>query len=117
MFTLTKWIAAPALAIGLLCAADAPHAQAQYGCYNGGGLSLSFGGGYYAGYRPSYGGLYRSNFGYGGIGSFYGYHPRHGHYDYHPTELIRHGNHFHVQPGHFDYHHVGHGRHGHGGHH
>jgi hypothetical protein len=36
-----------------------------------------------------------------------------GHYDYHPTEVIRHGHHYHVVPGHYDYHRGGHG-HGYG---
>ncbi len=105
MFTFTKWIAAPALAIGLLCTADAPKAEAQYGCYGGRGLSISIGG--YGGYGAAYGGIYGSRY-----GSYYG-HPRHGHYDYHPPELIRHRNHFHVQPGHYDYHGPRYGHHGH----
>lgn len=121
MFTLTKWIAAPIVAIGLMYAADAPTAAAEHGCYRGGGLSLSFGGSRYGTYRPAYGNLYRSNYGYGLGGSHYGnyrsYGARYGggHYDYHPTEVYRHGNHLHVQPAHFDWH--GGGHHGHHGHH
>ena len=57
MFTFTKWIAAPALALGLMFAGDASDAQAQYGCYGG------YGGGYGAGYGAGYGG-----YGVGGIG-------------------------------------------------
>ncbi len=30
------------------------------------------------------------------------------HYDYHPTTIVPHGNHFHVQPGHYDFHQTGH---------
>ncbi|MFK7778587.1 MAG: hypothetical protein QM501_10835 [Gimesia sp.] len=30
------------------------------------------------------------------------------HYDYHPGEYVRHGNHLHYQPGHYDYHQTGH---------
>jgi hypothetical protein len=30
------------------------------------------------------------------------------HYDYHPGQFVRHGNHFHSQPGHYDLHRTGH---------
>jgi len=30
------------------------------------------------------------------------------HYDYHPTQVIPHRNHYHVVPGHYDYHRSGH---------
>ncbi len=30
------------------------------------------------------------------------------HYDYHPTEVLRHRDHYHVVPGHYDYHRSGH---------
>ena len=30
------------------------------------------------------------------------------HYDYHPTTVVPHGNHYHVVPGHYDYHQSGH---------
>jgi hypothetical protein len=30
------------------------------------------------------------------------------HYDYHPSTVYRHGNHYHVQPGHYDLHRSGH---------
>ncbi len=122
MFTVTKWIAAPVVAIGLMYAADAPSAEAQYGCYRGGGLSISIGGSRYGSYRPAYGNLYGSHYGYGlggshydyRIGGAYGHHRSRygGHYDYHPTEVYRHGSHFHVQPGHYDWH-VGGRHHGH----
>ncbi len=41
------------------------------------------------------------------------------HYDYHPTTVVPHGNHYHVQPGHYDLHRSGHYdtyRGGHSGH-
>ncbi|TWU60855.1 hypothetical protein Poly51_11370 [Rubripirellula tenax] len=127
MLTLTKWMVAPVLAAGLLFATDTPTANAggfsisigNGGFGNGGYRSYrpSYGGGYYNSYRPSYGTnygvryghvpsyqvprysvpLYRSNYG--------------GHYDYHPTEVVPHGNHYDVYPGHYDYHrgsHYGH---------
>lgn len=31
-----------------------------------------------------------------------------GHFDYHPTEIRRHGNHLDINPGHYDYHRGGH---------
>lgn len=30
------------------------------------------------------------------------------HWDYHPTQIVPHGNHYHVVPGHYDYHQTGH---------
>ncbi len=125
MFALTKWIAAPALALGLTLVGDAPNAAAQHGCYGGygggygygsySGIAISFGrghrgygGGYgYGSYRMPYpGGIYSSR--YGGRGGFY--HDT-THLDWHPTEVRRHGNHLHVQPGHYDVHHTGHWHH------
>ncbi|WP_145061965.1 hypothetical protein [Adhaeretor mobilis] len=37
----------------------------------------------------------------------YDYHDT-SHYDWHPTEVRRHGNHYDVQPGHWDFHREGH---------
>ncbi len=123
MFRFTKWMVAPVVAAALFFAADAPSAKA-------GGFSISIGNGYngfgYQSYRPSYG--YRGGYGYGSSfgnravivaphQSYYRpsyntqYRGGHGHYDYHPTEVYRHGNHFDVVPGHYDYHrgsHFGH---------
>jgi len=69
------------------------------------------------GYRSNYG--YR-NYGYSGFGwgggfdrGHYGHGHSQGHYDYHPTTVVPHGNHYDVIPGHYDYHYTGHGRHGH----
>jgi hypothetical protein len=39
-----------------------------------------------------------------------------GHYDYHPTTIRRHRDHYHVTPGHYDYHDTGHWDRGWGGH-
>jgi hypothetical protein len=55
------------------------------GGFNGGFVSPGFGGGYGRGH----------------------YHDT-SHYDYHPTEVYRHRNHYHVVPGHYDYHQTGH---------
>ncbi|QDT06866.1 hypothetical protein K227x_52870 [Rubripirellula lacrimiformis] len=119
MFRLTKWMVAPLLAAGMMFAADTPKADA-------GGFSISIGGGNYGshGYRS-----YRPSYGYGyqsyrpSYNSYYGHAPSYrvpvyrrsvGHYDYHPTEIRRHGNHYDVTPGHYDYHRGGHyGHHGH----
>ena len=117
MFTFTKWIAAPAVALGLMFAGDASDAQAQYGCYGGygagyggygvGGIGISIGGGhlYRGGYRAPYYSGYRGHYGVGYRGSWY--HDT-SHLHYHPAQVYRHGDHFHVQPGHYDLHRTGH---------
>jgi len=115
MFKLVKWAAAPAIVAAMTFVSDAPTAEAGYGGFGrGSGISISVGG--FSGYRGGYGGFgYGSSFGSpyssyrAGLYRGYGYgihgggHYRGGHYDYHPTEVIRHRNHFHVQPGHYDY--------------
>lgn len=72
-----------------------------------GGFRSAFGGSWNGGYG-GYGGYNR---GYGGNGG-YGYtQPRWhdtSHYDYHPAQVVPHGNHYHVIPGHYDYHRTGH---------
>ncbi|MBA3312053.1 MAG: hypothetical protein H0T47_02000 [Planctomycetaceae bacterium] len=89
----------------------------SFGRGYGGGYGNSFGRGY-GGYGNNYGfqsSRYRSDFGGYGYGSSHG-HGRHysqGHYDYHPTTIVPHGNHYDVIPGHYDYHHTGHGHYGH----
>ncbi len=127
MFSLTKWLVAPVLAAGLMFAADAQRADAggfSLSIGNGGFGYNNFGGGYRS-YRPAYGnnfgGGYR--YGYGApaviVAPHSGYHGGGyrsnfrggGHYDYHPQQVYRHGNHFDVVPGHYDYHRGGH--HGH----
>ena len=65
----------------------APGLSARYGGYGGYGVGLSVGG-------PNFGFSYNSA-------------PRiypQPHWDYHPTTLRRHGNHYHVIPGHYDLH-------------
>lgn len=118
MLSYTKWILGPILAFGIMSTADTSDAQAQFGIYAGRGISINVGGGNF-GYRSYYGPSYRSAYGHGSVIRYQPHYSR-GHYDYHPTEVYRHGNHFHVQPGHYDYypsgHHGHHGHHGHGGH-
>jgi hypothetical protein len=99
-----------AAAAALFLTADTASAQCGYGggggYYGGGygGSGLSIG---YSSYAP------RTSFNVG----YNSYAPRYnsyvpqrtayrsaGHYDYHPTEVYRHGNHLHVQPSHYDYH-------------
>ena len=69
-------------------------------------------------YGNGYGNYNSWNYGWGGQA------PRRwhdtSHWDYHPTTVVPHGNHYHVMPGHYDFHQTGHmhGRqHQHGGHH
>lgn len=116
MFSLTKWIAAPAIALGLMFAGDAPKAEAQYGCYGGGYGGYSGGGGYGisigVGRYPAYQSAYRSRL----HGSHYGYGRRSyyhdtTHLDYHAPSIRRHGDHFHAVPGHYDVHRTGHWHH------
>ena len=58
------------------------------------------------GYR--YGTGYRSgNYGYYGSPWRQGYHNT-GHYDYHPTTVVPHRNHYHVVPGHYHWHNTSH---------
>jgi hypothetical protein len=60
-------------------------------------------GNHYGGYRTVRYGLY-------GDGCYGGGHVWHdtSHYDYHPSEFVRHRNHYHFVPGHWDYHDTGH---------
>ena len=123
MSTLIKWIAAPILAVGLLTVADAPQAEAQSFSFGSRGLSIQVGTRYPSYYTRAPSCYYPSYYGsrvpncYSRYNSYrYGTPIRrnYGHYDYHPTEVYRHGNHYDVVPGHFDYHsrpHYRHGRH------
>ncbi|QDT11078.1 hypothetical protein [Planctomycetes bacterium K23_9] len=121
MISISKWLLAPALATCFLLAGDSNSANAQgfslsigssscggYGggyrsarpVYHGGyGHSSHYRSSYRSSYRPSYTPTYRSRF-----------HDT-SHYDYHPTEIRRHGNHFDVVPGHYDLHRTGHWHH------
>ena len=100
MFTLTKWIAAPVAAIGLMFAADSKTAEAQYGygCYPSSGFSISIGSGY--GYRPSVG-LYRSTYGHSHLNRYHALYS--GRWDYGPRRVYRPSHHFHV-PRRYDLH-------------
>ncbi|NND99419.1 MAG: hypothetical protein HKN47_19035 [Pirellulaceae bacterium] len=114
MITLTKWMLAPALAAAFLFAADTTSAQAQgFHMSLGGGSCGGYGGGFYAPTRSHFG--YGAAFSSGRYHSFYGHRgPRYhdtSHYDWHPTEIRRHGNHFDVIPGHYDFHRTGHWHH------
>lgn len=70
----------------------------------GGGFSRSY-------YRPSSYGSYYSRPSFGR--SYYSrpYYHDTSHYDYHPTTIQRHGNHYHVIPGHYHLHRTGHWHH------
>jgi hypothetical protein len=62
--------------------------------------------------------------GFGGYGGYSGYGHGHSyghshvqphthwhdtsHWDYHPAQIVPHGNHYHVQPGHYHFHQTGH---------
>lgn len=106
-------------AAGGLLAAGANQAQAQWGS-GGYGCSAGLGYGGY-GYGTGYGGIYG-----GYVQPYYG-HIHHGvnpytatwggghlhwhdtsHYDYVPSRIIPHGNHYHVQPGGYIWHQQGH---------
>ena len=123
--------ASAALLAGGLVAATPDTADAQIrvqigsGGYGGYGNSgFGYGSGYrnnYGGYGSSYGrsgyGNYNSGYGYSGVRSsgYRGYSNNSyggyggGHYDYHPTTVVPHGNHYDVVPGHYHYHQGSHG--------
>lgn len=126
-------ILATTLAAGLMVGASEANAQgisfymgggSPYGSSYGLGYSSGYSGGLYAPSYGSYGG-----YGYGGsyLNNYRG--PRNSgyiwhdttHYDYVPTQVIPHGNHYHVQPGGYYLHQSGHvdrihGNHIHHGH-
>lgn len=86
MYTLTKWIAAPVLAFGLMAVSDTKQAEAQSLVIGGGGVSVQFG----TPYRyPSYYGATRLRYGYpvGVPGVQYRY--RYGLYDCPPPRVYR----------------------------
>ncbi|TWU24106.1 hypothetical protein Pla52o_20300 [Novipirellula galeiformis] len=124
MLAIKKWIAIPAIAACLAFTADTSTAEAGNGHLRLGGLHISVGGGHHGyhrghhhGYHSSYTPRYRSSYrsGYGGYGHYgHGYRGSYhdtSHYDWHPTQVIRHGNHWDIQPGHYDYHRSGHWHH------
>ena len=130
MFRLSRLVVLPVVATGLLMVAGASEAQAQVRVQIG-GFGLNVGGHhgravYRGGHHfvpnvygnsvcpPNYGlnvyghhGLYR-----GGVHSYrHGYYHGTTHFDYHPPEVYRHGNHYDFQPGHYDLHRSGHYHH------
>jgi len=70
------------------------------GGYSSGGISIGFYGGRGISYGASYHRAPRRSW----------YHDT-SHYDYHPTQVIPHRNHYHVIPGHYDLHRTGHWHH------
>ena len=125
MLKIIKWIIVPALAIALLTGLDAPKAEAGNGfSLQIGGFGISSGGSRYSprsyGHSSHYrggnrGAINRGGFGYSRGFGVHGIHRsnRGGfhdttHLDYHPPQLVPHGNHFDVQPGHYDVHRTGH---------
>ena len=99
MFRFIKYAALSLVIVAAsVCVSQAGGYHGHSHHYHGG-----YGGGYYGGGGYGYG--YNG----GGWGYGYGYQPR-GHFDYYPTSIYRHGDHFHVQPGHYHYHRGGHGR-------
>lgn len=126
MFAFTKWIVAPVFAAGLLFSVDSAPARAEHHSHGSRGLQITIGGGSryspygyqarpYSSLRPAYGyGGYNSCF--GGTSNYgHGHHQGSyhdtSHFDYHPTEVYRHGNHYDIQPGHYDFHQEGHWHH------
>ena len=84
------------VAAGAATQVEAGHRHNHYGHNHGG-------------YR--YGSGFRSqNFGYYGSPWRGNYHNT-GHYDYHPTTVVPHRNHYHVVPGHYHWHNTGHWHH------
>lgn len=86
---------------------DAEAGHRNHNHYRNGGFSISFGnGGFYGSYANRYYNS-RRNF-YPSRGHVHRQWHDTSHYDYHPPELVPHGNHFHYQPGHYDLHQTGH---------
>lgn len=100
---------------------NANTAEARGVHFRAGGVHVDVGHPHGHGYRHGYN--QRSYYGYGGYQhrAYYpssrwnGGHSWHdtSHWDYHPTEVYRHRNHYHVQPGHWDWHEDGHWHHHH----
>ena len=90
------------------------HGRSGFRSSNYGGFGSRYGG-YSDGHRHSDGHRYS---GYRGSSNRVWHDTSH--YDYHPTTIVPHGNHYHVLPGHYDFHETGHydrvrgGRSGHG---
>ena len=110
-FLKTAFTSAALLAGGLVATApDTADAQVRIQFGSGGWRSNGWNNGGYYGGRSYYGGSRYydrgfNNSNYYGRGN--GWHDT-SHYDYHPTTVVPHGDHYHVQPGHYDYHQSGH---------
>jgi len=114
LFTACAMLAMGAFGIG----GSEAQAQCAYGGGGYGGYGGGFGGSYIGSGYGGYGyspyrtsgltigfGSYNRGIGYSSYrGSRYRRSRGRGHYDWHPTSLVPHGNHFHIQPGHWDYH-------------
>lgn len=88
-------------------AANAGHGHHGHNHHNHG---YGGGGGYYGGYGYGSGfrGGYGTGYGYGSSWNRGGIYHDTSHWDYHPTEVIPHRNHYHVVPGHYHLHNTGH---------
>lgn len=135
MLLTRKWLVLPLAAVALLLLVDTRESQAQGIRVQIGGFGINAGGAYcgpsvyrgghhfysnqprvysYSAQRPIYG---YNQFGspYGIYGGHHGVHYRgyHDttHFDYHPPQIYRHGNHYDFLPGHYDLHRSGHYHH------
>jgi hypothetical protein len=130
MLRMIKWIGVPVLAVALLTGLDAPKAEAgngfslQIGRFGISTGNYGYGSSFNRGYNQrslghnSYYGARSYGAGRYGVGNHGAQNYRHGrsyhdttHLDYHPPQLIPHGNHYDVQPGHYDVHRTGHWHH------
>ena len=112
----TAFASATVAAAGLFASApDTADAQVRfsigignggYGNYGGFGGYRGYGFNNYGGYRGGYGGY--SHYGHGGYGNYGRAWHDTSHYDYHPTTVVPHGNHYDVVPGHYHWHNTGH---------
>ena len=115
-------LASAAMLVGGVAVSTPETADAQIR-FSIGNSGYGYGNSYYGngGYRSYNNFGYGRNYGYGGYGGYgfnngyYGGRHSHGHYDYHPTTVVPHGNHYDVIPGHYDWHDTSYGR-GHHGH-
>ncbi|WP_425396165.1 hypothetical protein [Aeoliella sp.] len=103
---------AAALVAFTFLVASADTADAKHFRRGGVSVTIGHGGGFHGGYYPGgwgHGCHYGNGWGWGGGHSWHDT----SHWDYHPPQLVPHGNHFHVQPGHWDWHQDGHWHHNH----
>jgi hypothetical protein len=98
------------------CAAVVVMAVAGTNSAQAGGIRFSYGSGghYHGGHIRGYGHGGHVHGGRFGLYPNVGLYPRGGlwhdtsHWDYHPAQVVPHGNHLHIVPGHYDYHQTGH---------